>query len=152
MPKPTKILVVEDEAAIRRLIRASLEPEGFEITEEDTAEAGLEHLEAGGFDLLVLDLALPKMSGWDLLEEMKRTGLRNQVRVVILTARSVEEDILRGWRMGVDHYCMKPFAPHDFVSVVRFVLSAGESELQRQREEELSKTQLLHMVDHIFDR
>lgn len=152
MDKLARILVVEDEDSVRRLILAALKDEGHLVTACSRGEQGLEHLRAEDHDLLVLDLHMPGMSGWDVLEAMRAQDLRDGVRVIILTAQSQERDILRGWRMGVDHYCMKPFEPDAFLSVVAHVLTASAERLSRDRQEELQRTQLLHLVDTVFER
>ena len=145
-----QVLIVEDEASIRRLVQATLGAHGYEVAEAAGGEEGLALIEHRDFDLLVLDLHLPGISGWDVLERLK-SKTREHMRVMILTARSAEDEILRGWRAGVDHYCMKPFDPHEFLEAVQFVVTATHGELVRQREEELSKTQLLHLVDNVFE-
>jgi DNA-binding response OmpR family regulator len=145
------ILLVEDEESIRKLIRAALDPKSYSLTETTTGEEALQLLDEQRFDLLILDLRLDGMSGWDVLDAMRARRLREHVRVMILTARSSERDILRGWRHGVDQYCMKPFEPAQFVSLVADVLASSDEELARHRQSELDKTQLLHLVDSAFE-
>ena len=151
MDKHARILVVEDEDSVRRLILAALKDEGHEVTPCAGGEQGMEHLRSADHELLVLDLQMPGMSGWDVLEAMRKEHLREGIRVIILTAQSQERDILRGWRMGVDHYCMKPFEPDEFLAVVDHVLTASPERLTRDRQAELQKTQLLHLVDTVFE-
>lgn len=151
MDKQARILVVEDERSVRRLIQAALKDEGHQVTACSSGEEGMGHLRLGEHNLLILDLQMPGMSGWDVLEAMRKEHLRDGIRVIILTAQSQERDILRGWRMGVDHYCMKPFEPDEFLSVVDHVLTSSAELLARDREEEIQKTQLLHLVDTVFE-
>jgi DNA-binding response OmpR family regulator len=146
------ILVVEDEDPIRRLIRAALDPNAYSVTESGTGEEALQLLGGQPFDLVILDLRLDGMSGWDVLDALRARGLRNRVRIIILTAQSAERDILRGWREGVDQYCMKPFEPAEFVRTVEAVLASTDEELARYRQGELEKTQLLNLVDNAFER
>jgi DNA-binding response OmpR family regulator len=145
------ILVVEDEEPIRRLIRAALDPNAYSVTESGTGEEALQLLGGQPFDLVILDLRLDGMSGWDVLDALRARGLRNRVRIIILTAQSAERDILRGWREGVDQYCMKPFEPAEFVRTVEAVLASTDEELARYRQGELEKTQLLNLVDNAFE-
>jgi DNA-binding response OmpR family regulator len=147
----SQILVVEDEAPIRKLIRAALDSNKYRVVEADSGEEGLELLTRQQFDLLVLDLRLGGMSGWDVLDAMRAKGVRDRIRVMILTAQSAERDILRGWREGVDQYCMKPFEPAQFVKTVEAVLASSDEDLARFRKEELEKTQLLHLLDSAFE-
>ena len=145
------ILVVEDEEPIRRLIRAALDPSAYSVTETGKGEEALQLLARQLYDLLILDLRLDGISGWDVLSEMRARGLRSNIRIIILTAHSSERDILRGWREGVDQYCMKPFEPPEFVRIVDAVLASTDDELARYRQSELEKTQLLNLVDNAFD-
>ena len=151
MENRSQILVVEDEAPIRKLIRAALDSNKYRVVEADSGEEGLELLTRQQFDLLVLDLRLGGMSGWDVLDAMRAKGVRDRIRVMILTAQSAERDILRGWREGVDQYCMKPFEPAQFVKTVEAVLASSDEDLARFRKEELEKTQLLHLLDSAFE-
>lgn len=151
-PGKTRLLVVEDEVSIRKLIRAALDADRYVITETPSGEEALKFLEERSFDLLILDLTLEgSLSGWDVLDAMRTRRLRELVRVMILTAQSAERDILRGWRLGVDQYCMKPFEISDFLKRVEEVLASTEQDLDKHRQGELEKTQLLHLVDNAFD-
>lgn len=145
------ILVVEDEEPIRRLIRAALDPNAYSLTETGKGEDALQLLAEQAIDLLILDLRLDGISGWDVLDAMRTRRLRDRVRVIILTAQSSERDILRGWREGVDQYCMKPFEPAQFVRIVEAVLASTDDDLARYRQSELEKTQLLNLVDKAFE-
>lgn len=145
------ILVVEDEEPIRRLIRAALDPNAYSVAECGTGEEALQLLGEQQFHLVILDLRLDGMSGWDVLDALRARGLRNRVRIIILTAQSAERDILRGWREGVDQYCMKPFEPAEFVRTVEAVLASTDEQLARYRQSELEKTQLLNLLDNAFE-
>lgn len=151
MTENTRILVVEDETSIRRLIHAALDGGNHTLEETGSGTDALAMLADGTFDLLILDLMLEDITGWQVLDEMASRGLRKGIRVMILTAQSAERDILRGWRMGVDEYCMKPFEPDDFTAKVNSVLGARAEDLKKRREEEIAKTQLLNLVDTVFD-
>jgi DNA-binding response OmpR family regulator len=145
------IVVVEDEAPIRKLIRAALDPSAYSVSETGTGEEALQLLAGNQYDLLILDLRLDGISGWDVLDAMRARRLRDQVRIIILTAQSSERDILRGWREGVDQYCTKPFEPSQFVRIVEAVLASTDDELARYRKSELEKTQVLNLVDNAFE-
>ena len=151
MTKQARILVVEDEKSIRRLISAALDGQEHFLQETGSGTEALEMLAESGFDLLILDLMLEDITGWQVLEEMKKRKLRKDLRIMILTAQSAERDILRGWRMEVDEYCMKPFEPEELARKVEDVLGARPEQLAKRREEELAKTQLLNLVDTVFD-
>ena len=152
MSEITHILTVEDDEAIRSLIKYALLQYGYEVTEAGTGQEAIEAVHAADYDLVILDLMLGgDISGWDVFEEMKKKGIREQTKVMIMTARSQEAEILKGWRVGVDQYCTKPFDLDMFVVTVQDTLLSTKEQLARQRDSELRKTELLHMVDTVFE-
>ena len=115
-----KILVVDDESRMRKLVRDFLEREGFEVLEAgDGVEAMDLFYEEKEVALVILDVMMPKMDGWQTLREIRQTS---QVPVIILTARSEERDELQGFKLGVDEYISKPFSPKILVARVEAVL------------------------------
>jgi CheY-like chemotaxis protein len=151
--KMARILTVEDDEAIRELIKYALDQYGYDVTEAPNGQAAIDLLGDGvPYDLVILDLMLGgKISGWDVFEEVQKRGLRDQTKVIIMTARSQEAEILKGWRVGVDQYCTKPFDLDMFVVTVQDVLLSTKQQLDRQREAELRKTELLHLLDTVFE-
>ena len=113
-----RILVVEDEAKIAEIVRAYLEKDGFTVTVAETGEAAVSRLKEG-FDLIILDLMLPDMDG----EDICRT-IRNDldVPIIMLTAKSDEEDRITGLGIGADDYVVKPFSPRELVARVKALL------------------------------
>ncbi len=124
-PRPT-ILVVEDEAAIAETIVYALQTEGFvpvwKTTGRDALAAMAEHPVA----LVVLDVGLPDMSGFDVCRELQRTS---RVPVIFLTARSGEVDKIVGLELGADDYVAKPFSPRELTARVRAVLRRSREEV-----------------------
>ena len=118
MSKP-KVLIIEDEPAIRDNIQFALESEGLETVQRDTGLAALPLLDAGGIDLVVLDVGLPDVSGFDLL---KRIRVAHRTPVILLTARSAELDRVLGLEIGADDYVVKPFSPRELAARVKAVL------------------------------
>jgi two-component system KDP operon response regulator KdpE len=117
MTEPTpRILVVEDEAEIRRFVRLSLERDGFEVYEADGVERGL--IEAGTRrpELVVLDLGLPDGDGVDLIRDLRGWS---DVPVLVLSARSGEEDKIEALDAGADDYLVKPFSAGELLARVR---------------------------------
>ena len=114
-----RILVVDDEAGIRELVGTYLRNEGFDVEEAADGEQALEMFRNQEFDLLVLDLRLPGLDGYDVLREIRRDS---SVYVIVLTARSEEADKLIGLELGADDYVTKPFSPRELVARVRAVL------------------------------
>jgi DNA-binding response OmpR family regulator len=122
------VLVVEDDPAIRRGIVDALKFTGYAVTEAGDGEHGLAAACAGGADLVLLDLMLPKKNGFDVLAELRASG--SNVPVVILTARGMEADRVRGLEEGADDYVVKPFSAKELLARVEAVLrrSAGRPE------------------------
>jgi DNA-binding response OmpR family regulator len=114
-----RILVVDDEAAIRDLVGSYLRSEGFEVDEAADGEDALVRFGERAHDLVVLDLRLPGIGGLDVLREIRRTSA---VYVIVLTARAEETDKLVGLELGADDYVTKPFSPRELVARVRAVL------------------------------
>ena len=120
-----KILVVDDESRMRKLIKDFLEREGYYILE---ASDGLEALdlfyEEKEIALVILDVMMPKLDGWGVCQEIRRVS---QVPIMMLTARSEERDELRGFELGVDEYVTKPFSPKILVARVGAILKRTKS-------------------------
>jgi two-component system OmpR family response regulator len=116
------ILVVEDEHHLAIGIQYNLEGEGLSVTVVGDGQAALERMEASPpVDLVVLDIMLPGMSGYDVCEAIRNAG--NNVPVVMLTARTLVEDRIRGFNAGTDVYLQKPFDLDELLSVVRNLLA-----------------------------
>jgi two-component system phosphate regulon response regulator PhoB len=117
-----RILVVEDEAAIREMVAFALTRAGFEIMEaEDVSQARL--LVADRLpDLVVLDWMLPDMSGLEYARMLKRDELTRALPIIMLTARSEEDDKVRGFESGVDDYVTKPFSSREMIARIHAVL------------------------------
>ena len=103
-----KILLVEDDSDLVRALRLNLEHEGYEVERVADGEEGLAAALAGGHDLVLLDLMLPKRDGFSVLEELRGAG--STVPVICLTARGQESDVVAGLELGADDYVVKPFS------------------------------------------
>ncbi|MDR3254242.1 MAG: response regulator transcription factor [Synergistaceae bacterium] len=114
-----KILVVEDEAKIMDALRAYLENAGFAVYSAEDGAAGLRAFNELGPDLVVLDLMLPKLSGERLCQEIRRFS---RVPIVMLTAKSGEDDKISGFSLGADDYVTKPFSPRELLARIQSVL------------------------------
>lgn len=119
MSHRTRVLVVDDEAAIRDLVRGYLEREGFEVTEAGDGPAALELARSLRPDVVVLDLMLPGIDG---LEICRRLRAFTDAYVIMLTARSEEIDRIVGLSVGADDYLIKPFSPRELVARIRALL------------------------------
>ena len=120
-----QILIIEDDAAIANLIYESLSDEGYRCICAFDGKAGADTFEKGGFDLVLLDIMLPEISGYELLEYIRPTG----TPVIFLTAKGEVKDRIRGLKMGADDYLTKPFQIGELIARVEAVLRRfGNSE------------------------
>lgn len=115
----TKLLVVDDEWHMRNLLRFFLTRDGFEITEAKHGEEALAFLDQNDFDLIILDLMMPGMDGWEVCTEVRKKG---QTPILMLTARTETKDKVRGLNLGADDYLVKPFEPEELVARVHALL------------------------------
>ena len=112
-----RILIVEDEAAVARQIAAALTEDGHEPKTVNNGEAALEEASRTPFDLIVLDIRLPGIDGFEVLRRLRRQHLA--ARVLLLTARGAVDDRVTGLQLGADDYLPKPFAMRELVARVR---------------------------------
>lgn len=108
-----RVLVVEDSAVIQRLIAVCLRPAGMEVEARADGPAGLAAALASPPDLLILDVGLPHMDGWEVLDHVRADPRTRRVKVLVLTAHSQEETRERAGRGGADAFITKPFRPDD---------------------------------------
>ena len=111
-----RILVVEDELSMRRLLRLYLTKAGFTVEEAATGREGLAALLRGGVDLAIVDVMLPEIDGFEVVRQARRSSA---VPVILLTARGEETSRVAGLELGADDYVVKPFLPHEVVARVR---------------------------------
>ncbi len=115
-----KILVVDDESRMRKLVRDFLEREGFRVLEASDGVAAMElFYQDKDIALVILDVMMPNMDGWQVCREVRQTS---KVPIIMLTARSEERDELQGFELGVDEYISKPFSPKILVARVTAIL------------------------------
>lgn len=115
----SKIMVVDDEMHIRELVRFYLDKAGFDTIEAANAEEALEIVENQYIDLAVVDIMMPGMDGFELVEQMRQY---REFPVIMLTAKSQSKDKLRGFSLGIDDYVTKPFDPDELMARVKTIL------------------------------
>jgi len=116
-----KILTVDDEPDVRRLIEIKLKKAGFEVITAADGEEGVEKAKAENPDLILMDVMMPKMDGYTAVEKIK-TEMNPAPLVMMLTAKGTEDDVMQGLVGGADDYITKPFAPRELVARVKVVL------------------------------
>ena len=122
-----RILVIEDESDLRRLLTEILQEEGYAVDSAADGEDGLEKARAWTYDAIVLDIMLPKIDGWDVLETLRET---HRTPVLILSARDALSDRVLGLDIGADDYLVKPFERLELLARLRALIrrSAGQSQ------------------------
>lgn len=134
------VLVVDDAADVRFLARVALEAAGLEVSE---AAGGVEALEAlgdgHGHDLVLLDVQMPGLDGWETLRRIRAAGGRRQLRVVMCTVKGRPEDEAHGWELGCDGYVVKPYDVAGLAELVRALLERDPAARERVRAEGLRR-------------
>jgi two-component system phosphate regulon response regulator PhoB len=123
-----RILVVDDEEDILELVRHNLTREGFDIRCADTGEKALKELKTDPVDLIVLDLMLPGIDGFDVAKQIKSDPRIQHIPIVMLTAKGSETDVVTGLELGAEDYITKPFSPRILLARIRTVLRRNASD------------------------
>jgi DNA-binding response OmpR family regulator len=131
-----KALVVEDDANIAELLRLYLEKDGFEVTISDTGAAGITEFERVAPDIVLLDIMLPVMDGWDVCREIRASS---KTPIIMLTAKGETPDKVAGLEMGADDYLTKPFEVKELLARVHAVMRRGGGDTEPRRRLEFDK-------------
>ena len=134
-----KILIIEDDPAIARMLRRGLTQAEFQVEWAEDGEAGLEMAEEANYNLIILDVMLPKRDGWQVCEELRAGGSR--VPILMLTARDAVGDRIKGLDLGVDDYLPKPFDFGELLARIRALL----------RRDKVHKTRRIQVADLTID-
>ncbi|KXS41770.1 MULTISPECIES: response regulator transcription factor [unclassified Candidatus Frackibacter] len=148
MSEEIKILVVDDDQNIRKLIELYLKKEGYEVTTAHDGLEGFNLAKTEDFNLIILDIMLPKLNGWEVCEKLRK---RSDVPIIMLTAKGEKYDKIKGLDLGADDYVTKPFDPDELIARVRARLRRTDStDLQQVLEFpklEINKTVYKVIVD-----
>lgn len=128
-----RILIVEDEEKIARFVELELTHEGYEVDKAFDGRDGLEKIESGQYDLIILDIMLPQLSGIEVLRRVRRTS---DVPVILLTARDSVTDKVTGLDMGANDYIPKPFAIEELLARIRVILRNIHRDAARDTQKE----------------
>ena len=116
----TRILIVDDEQRMRKLVRDYMIREGYSVLEASNGRDAMKLFDSeGNIALIILDVMMPEMDGWQVCAEIRKTS---KVPIIMLTARGDEKDELRGFELGVDEYVTKPFSPRTLAARVNAIL------------------------------
>ncbi|MDP3791868.1 MAG: response regulator [Candidatus Omnitrophota bacterium] len=131
MPK-VRILIVEDEKNIAKLIRYNLEKAGYDCTTVKTGEEAISILEKQAFDLMILDIMLPGIDGFEVCRKIKQYPKTRNMPIIMLTAKGEEVDKIVGLELGADDYMVKPFSPRELVLRIKAILKRGKTDEQKK--------------------
>ena len=119
-----KILAVDDERHIVRLIQVNLERAGYQVVTAFNGIEALQMVENEQPDMVVLDIMMPYMDGFEVLKNLRQSALTRELPVILLTARAQDADVFRGWQMSCDCYLTKPFNPTELLAYVGRIFQA----------------------------
>jgi DNA-binding response OmpR family regulator len=137
--KMDRVLIVDDDPMVTRLVRINLELENFEVVEAWDGKTAIGIIKDKPPDLLLLDIMMPQMDGWEILKRIREDAAMKDLPIVVLTAKVQDEDIARGWRMGADGYIVKPFNPVSLAEALRQVLATTPGEREERRRQEVAR-------------
>jgi len=118
-----RVMVVDDDHVIRGLLEVNLEMEGHDVVTAVDGRDALDQVSATAPDLLLLDVMMPNVNGWQVAEALKTDPATRHIPIVFLSARAMEADVRKGTELGVDAYVTKPFDPIDLMDLVRRLLA-----------------------------
>jgi two-component system alkaline phosphatase synthesis response regulator PhoP/two-component system response regulator VicR len=121
---PKRILAVDDERHIVRLVQVNLEKAGYEVVTAFDGKEALEKVASENPDLVVLDVMMPYMDGFEVLQTLRKNPSTRDLPVIMLTAKAQDADVFRGWQSGVDCYLTKPFNPMELISFVKRIFKS----------------------------
>ena len=138
-----KILVVDDEELIRNVIKEYLMMENYTVDEAGDGQEAIEKAKNNDYNLIIMDIMMPKMDGYQACKEIKKT---KDVPFIMLSARSEEYDKLIGFDLGIDDYVTKPFSPKELVARVKAILKRNTTDTYTYKFEGLTINDLAHEV------
>src|SRR3954466_4825246 len=123
---PLKVLVCDDERHIVRLIQVNLERQGYQVVTAFDGKEGLEKIRSEKPNLVVLDVMMPYMDGFEVLKNLRRESETENLPVIMLTAKAQDKDVFEGYHYGADMYLPKPFNPMELVTFVKRIMQGGD--------------------------
>ena len=132
-----RILIVDDEPAMRMGLKDNLEFEGYEVDSAEDGKEGLEKILANKYNLILLDVMMPKMSGLDVCRNVRKKGINTPV--ILLTAKGEEIDKILGLELGADDYVTKPFSLRELLARIKAILRRGDDSSSETNSSEMIK-------------
>jgi two-component system, OmpR family, response regulator len=145
-----RILVVDDNDDVRQLVGSVLAAEGYKVTQASNGEKAMQSMNAQPPDLVVLDVMMPEVDGYSVLKRMVEEGFKKKTRVLLLTAKTSEQDWIRGYRLGADRYLTKPFTMEELLRTITDMFRMTIEQLRKEREKEIEKARLFSKLENAF--
>lgn len=145
-----QVLVVEDEPSMLRLIMTILADEGYQVRAATDGRQALEVIAQQSFDVVVLDVMMPTVDGFEVLAQLKTSGALQRTRVLMLTALGKDSDWLKGFKAGAHDYLTKPFDHDELVATVKRLVGLRPEEVTSYREASIERTRVLAQLESIF--
>ena len=120
--KNRKVLIVEDEEVIRKILRITLSKWGFQVEEAEDGVQALVKLEKERYPLIICDILMPNLNGWDLIKKVKEDPKTRDIRIIALTSRNRDSDMFKGYELGANYYMTKPFTQAQLQYGIQLVL------------------------------
>ena len=130
-----RILIVEDDQFLREFYQELLQTEGYDVDAAADGDMGLTKITEGGYNLILLDIMLPKLSGTDLCKKIRAEG--NNIPVIMLTARETEVDKVLGLELGADDYVTKPFSIRELISRIKAIFRRSEIKVKEKKDKDV---------------
>jgi two-component system, OmpR family, alkaline phosphatase synthesis response regulator PhoP len=122
------ILAVDDERSIVRLVQVNLERQGYNVVTAFDGKEAMEKIAASRPDMVVIDVMMPYMDGFTVLQELRKDPATRDLPVIMLTAKAMDSDVFTGYKYGADCYLTKPFNPGELLNFVRRIFEAQEAQ------------------------
>jgi len=137
-----KILVVEDDKHISKLVKYNLEKAGFDCNVSITGEDALAVLAHQSYDLVILDIMLPKIDGFETCRQIRQDNKLANIPIIMVTAKGEEVDKVVGFELGSDDYVVKPFSPRELILRVKAILKRGKAKENTEENEIISSSNI----------
>ncbi len=132
-----KVLVIDDEPGIIEIVETNLEGDGFEVISASNGKEGLEKIKSEQPELVVLDVMMPEMDGWEVLRRVEQDPDTAGLPVIMLTAKAADEDYIHGLEEGAVEYITKPFYPQELVNRIKITLMVLNPRMRDERRRNL---------------
>jgi len=141
-----KILVVDDDPTMVKLINVNLKLNNYAVIEAISGEQALDIVSKEPLDLVVLDIMMPRVDGWEVLKRIREDADTEELPVILVTAKTQDSDVIRGWELGADEYVIKPFNPLLLVEVIKMVLDRSYEDRLERRKKQKEKLEVLRSL------